>query len=201
MIEHRQLIEWKKEYGEIFQGDFGGFEYCFRPLTIHEYNLFLGNVDPQDIDPATEMETEDQVLSACILYPPLEELDRSWPAGLAEKLVEAVMASSGWGSEKELIQRFKEHQGEILTYLGQFKVAIMAAEMGFSWKELDNLSVDQLSALAVAASEILKIKSMVTRGAEIELSMDEPEDAQRTALAEDPLAAQLHQAGRSEGLW
>jgi hypothetical protein len=190
-IEQEQLLEWKKQYSVIFQGGSDEYSYCFRPLTVNEYNA-LGNKQGESL--LEQVDTEDAIVSACLLYPSIEEYG-CWPSGLAASLVDAIMINSGWGDEDDIIKRFNTYQGELGTYLNQFKLVVMAAEMGYSWFELNNQSVDQIVELAAAANEVLQIKAAVATGSspQLELSDNEaPVDA-------DSTARRLHEVARREG--
>jgi hypothetical protein len=190
-IEQDQLLEWKRQYGVIFQGGTEDYQYCFRPLTVNEYNALAGN---QGDSLAEQVDIEDTIVSTCLLHPSIDEYG-SWPAGLAASLVDAIIISSGWGDENDIVKRFAGYQEGLGTYLNQFKMVVTAAEMGYSWSELDNKSVDQIIELAAAANEILQIKAAVAAGnpPQLELTGDgEIGD-------EDSVARRLHEVARKEG--
>jgi hypothetical protein len=189
-IPKEQLIEWKRCYGVIYQGEADGRDYCFRSLTVNEFNALSGGMVD---DLAEQVDAEDTIVSTCLLYPSIEEYG-SWPAGLAASLVDAIMVNSGWGDEEEISNRFAKYRGELGSYLNQFKMLIVAAGLGYTWEELDDKSVDKLLELTAAANEVLQIQASVAVGNPAQLDLGGTDENNQ-----DPVAQKLYEASRKAG--
>lgn len=198
-VSQQQLLKWKKEYGTIYQGGTEEYFYCFRPLTVNEYLVLA--VDAEQFDEADALEAEDLIVETCLLYPSLDEYG-SWPAGLAASLVEAIITSSGWGDEEDMVNRFSRYQEELQSFLTQFKIVIMAAEMGYSWDELDDMSVDRIVELVASANEILVVKASIAAGSpiQVDLTGEDPAAPMGVDQSQDDVARKLHEASRRAGI-
>lgn len=192
MLAQDQLLAWKKQYGTVFHGFLADREYCFRSLTIGEFNSILGGRGAEDLDMVEQVEAEDEIVGACLLYPSIEEYG-SWPVGLATKLAEAIITSSGWGEEDKIEELFSRYQRELGTYVAQFKLVIIAAGMGYTWEQLDEISMEKMVELAAAANAIVAIKSQIAMGNPPQFTLGEEDEG-------DPTARMLHQAARKEGI-
>jgi len=192
MLERDQLLAWKKQYGTVFHGFLADREYCFRPLTIGEFNAALGGRGAEDLGLAEQVEAEDEIVGACLLYPDIEEYG-SWPVGLAATLAETIISASGWGEEDRIEEIFSQCQRSLNTYVAQFKLLIITAEMGYSWEELDNVSMEKMVELAAAANAIVSMKGQIAMGNPPQLTLGGEEEG-------DPTARMLHQAARKEGI-
>lgn len=206
--------ELKKQYGsDIFSAHIGKKDYVFRSLTYGEYKDFtnLG---------LSAGELEEIICYAAVVYPEDIDLDIMLP-GNVSSLSDEILEYSCFSSIEKTEKKLNESRMASMHGIEMMKAFILAAMPVYTYDQLDDYTIQKLTNLLAISELILEIKSGVARGAELKLSLVDPdkeeakpkpthnfslEDLDKanrnpdsatrigTAKKDDPIAAKLRQA-------
>lgn len=148
------LIDWKKEYGEVFASQLEDFEFYFRLLTYKEYILL--NEQAHDA-----IDLDESICRLCVLSPIVDdwsdEIFAGYTSTLGRLIREESLISSredGSGNIKELISNGLEEIDN--QFLLQMPAIICHAFPHYSIQEVEELSLRQQVDLYIKAAWTIK---------------------------------------------
>lgn len=105
--DHPQVIDvrnWKSKYGKIYMSTVVEDTeiYVWRPILRQEWKELISR------DFADDMLRQEALLEKCLLFPRIETVKRSRPAGILAALETKVMFQSGFVSPEYLLSSIRE---------------------------------------------------------------------------------------------
>lgn len=131
MIAMQQIIEWKKQYSELYTIDILDYTFVFRPIGREEYKqIIIENVD---------LGVFQELLCARVVIYPKDYDFTTGLAGIAEVLSDAILKASGLlpGQSFELLQQYRE---EMENFDYQVDCVIHEAFPEFTLEEISTWS-------------------------------------------------------------
>lgn len=132
MININDILQWKQEFGDIFQMEILGRHFIFRPLGREEYKqIIILDLELGDFQEA--------ICFQAMIYPNDYDYSRGI-AGVAEIMSDAILDSSGlhMGQAKQLLDEFR---AEMMNYDYQVDCMIHEAFPEYSLEEISTWSV------------------------------------------------------------
>lgn len=156
---HTEVSLWKQQYGSVYRVITLGKEYIIRPLTEREYETIWGGAISLDaLD--REFDSTIDTVRNCVLFPKetVSELDsddyNTLPGGLADCLCDAILQVSDFSNTSGIDIILGESRIEIESTINVLKDYILAAEMGYSLDELENMTLDKICLLTAHAEQV-----------------------------------------------
>lgn len=132
MIDINNILNWKEQFGEIYQIEVRDRHFIFRPIGREEYKQII----LMDLELG---EFQEMICFQSIIYP--DDYDYSTGiAGIAEVMSDVVLDASGlhMGQAKELLDEFRE---EMFNYDYQVDCMIHEAFPEYKIEEISEWSV------------------------------------------------------------
>lgn len=128
----QQILEWKRDYGDVFQLVIGEREFVYRPIGREEYKQII----LMDLDLG---EFQEMICSLGVIYPEVYDYTKG-VAGIAAVLSDAILDASGLldGQAGELLQEFQE---EMLNFDYQADCVIHEAFPEYTLEEISTWPV------------------------------------------------------------
>lgn len=144
--------EAKDKYKYAFKLDISKFkedelapDYAvYRLLTRGEFNSFIG------LDNFTLI---NKVISLCVIYPKIDEYE--WNAGIDELLYNAIISSSGFASEEELVAKIEKYRKYATTLEAIMTMYICKAFPIYKPSDIDEMCLDDIVLLASLSEQVL----------------------------------------------
>src|SRR5690606_31620658 len=132
MIDITDILQWKQEYGEIYQTEILGRHYIFRPIGREEYKRII----LMDLELGEFQET---ICFQAIIYPKDYDYTKGI-AGIAEVLSDSILDASGLhvGQAVDLLAQYRE---EMANYDYQVDCMIHEAFPEFTLEEISTWSI------------------------------------------------------------
>lgn len=147
MIELSDVLQWKQEYGDVYQMEIQDQNFIFRPLGREEYKEII----IMDLDIG---EFQEAICFQAVIHP--EDYDYSnGVAGVAEVLSDAILDASGLlvGQAKDLLEQYR---AEMMNYDYQVDCLIHEAFPEFTLEEISTWPVRKTMYYLARAEWILQ---------------------------------------------
>lgn len=185
----QQIIDWKKEFKEVFSITAKGQLYYFRSLRVAELEAL-----PLGKDGVGALDVEDLVLGLGILWPTAIEFD-SIPAGIASTISEEILTASGFSSPKvakEFLEGEKAKTDDLFILM---KAYIIAAMPAYKEDDFDHLTFRELARKVALAEKVLEVHQASYQSESVTLDLIDPEEE----LEEEQKKARKHNSMKTDG--
>lgn len=93
-----QILEWKKEYGKIYQTIVDDEPYVWRKLKRKEYSMLMNDDEDEKADKV--FERQEEIANLVVIFPEDIETRIQESAGLATTIAAEVLDKSGFVAEE-----------------------------------------------------------------------------------------------------
>jgi hypothetical protein len=170
------LTRWKQLYGAVYEVKVLDQLYFIRPLTENEFKILWGGafsfeVEDRDIDSVLAT-IETALLQPSSLITLLEESPNNYRGGIPQALCTAILQISNY-NDIDKIKSLLEENRELVqnSTLEVLKDYIITAEIGYTLKDLEDSTIDQICRLTAHAEQVTIFKQIQRQKAN---SGDEP---------------------------
>ena len=158
----KDILTWKRKYGDIYLLEFDKGFYIFRTLTRGEY---LEIVSMQNSMSSFD---SDYFMELCLLYPQDQEVINNSLAGEVERVKESIIELSGFADEDKFVRDLENARKESGILDNQVIALLCKAFPHMSLKSIDQLNYQEILKHIVIAESMLDVK----------LNIEKPQDTQ-----------------------
>jgi hypothetical protein len=156
------LSRWKDTYGAIYKVGILGNTYIIRPLTESEFKQLWGGASTLERENRNFISTTGTVESA-VLDPSdvITQLENNQlPGGLADALCSAILQVSQFSNNDTIEKKLREYRSTTEEVINILKDYIIAAELGYTLKDLENMTLDKICELTAHAEQVTTFKQI-----------------------------------------
>jgi hypothetical protein len=157
------ISRWKQIYGTIYNVGVLGKTYIVRPLTESEYTVLWGGASSLERDNRIFSATTGTV-DAAVLDPTnvleLIEQEQNHPGGLVDALCSAILQVSQFGNNSVIDEKLKEYRSVTEITVNILKDYIIAAELGYTLIDLENMTLDKICELTAHAEQVTTFRQI-----------------------------------------
>jgi hypothetical protein len=157
------ISRWKETYGAIYRVGVLDKSYIIRPLTEIEFKYLWGGVSTLERENRNFVSTTGTVEIA-VLDPTniIKQLDENNnPGGLADALCSAILQVSQFSDNDIIEKKISEYRISIeQTTTNVLKDYIIAADLGYTLKDLENMTLDKICELMAHAEQVTIFKQI-----------------------------------------
>ena len=153
------VSRWKQVYGSLIEVKVQGDIYIARPLTEKEYKSIWGGA--YSLERGTrDFNLEYETVKNCVLFPEniTEMLDSdslTLPGGILNSLCGAILEVSDFSNTTTIDVLLKQYRQEIeVSTIDVLKNYILAAEIGYTLEELENMTMEKICKLTAHAEQV-----------------------------------------------
>jgi len=150
----REILLWKKEYGNVYAMRINGSWYVYKSLSKNEFSSLLSFTDKNE-----NLDTEEIILSECLLYPKYsEERFRETLAGEIDSLYQAIVKTIGFSVTDRFIDDVEKARASLGSLENQVLILVCKAFPHLTLSDVDNLTYDELLRYLTISEAILDVK-------------------------------------------
>lgn len=166
------VSRWKKIYGAIYEVGILDRKYIIRPLTESEFFELWGGAFSLERE-SRDFEATQTTVDYCVLYPDkvLDNIQDYEPGGIVDALCSAILEVSNFSNNREIETLLNQYRLEVAQTINIMKDYITAAGIGYSIKDLENLTLEKICELTAHAEQVVIFRQIQMQKA---LSGDQP---------------------------
>jgi len=146
----KDILSWKRKYGNIYYIEIGNNIYVYRTLTRGEY------FDVLSLQSTIYSDISDIVLELCLLYPKYDKVRfDSILAGEIDSLVKKIIGLSGFSNGELLLKDIDVARNKVGILDNQIVLLICKAFPQLTPKDINNLNYHDLINYLTLAEAIL----------------------------------------------
>lgn len=150
----RDILLWKKEYGSVYAMTINGSWYVYKSLSKNEFSALLTVTDK-----SANLDTEDLILSECLLYPKYsEEKFKETLAGEIDSLYQAILNTIGFSATDKFLDDVEKARVSLGSLENQVLILVCKAFPHLTLSDVDNLTYDELLRYLTISEAILDVK-------------------------------------------
>lgn len=211
MLSPEDIVKLKTLYGEVFEIPIhGSLSVVFRALTFAEFDDLAITEDY-----ISAVDSEDNIVKQVLLYPDFSELE-NLGAGVVSTICEEIIEQSAFFNVSKAMEKLGQARGKKEDVRFIMKAFVIAGIPAYKPEDLDDMTFLELSNKVALAEQIIELKVAIQQSAFAEgaepptlMLIDEEAESEEqerrkamhnltrkegTALADDPIARQLHQS-------
>ena len=190
-IDPKNLLELKEEHGEVFEVTIGKVDYLFRALTIREFKRFsTANELDEDFD------IEEAIIETATVWPENFNLNKMKP-GEVYAFADQVLEQSGFTEIEVCLSYLEAGREKIQSAIEMMKVFVLAAQMGYSHRELEDFNFHQLADRVAMAEKIFELQVEAMAGGGVKMNFVDPNEVEEPAQAQQFTQEDLDKINRN----
>ena len=141
MNREEQILEWKKEYGEVYGATLGEYEFYFKLISYAEYQTIQNST-------VDELQADEAICRLCVLSPKIEDWSEAIFAGYTDTIARLVKEESllvakndGVDDVKKRIADGLEHMNN--SFMAQLPVIIAKAFPQYLIEDLEKMTLSK----------------------------------------------------------
>lgn len=177
-LDPKYLLELKEEHGEVFEVTIGKVDYLFRALTINEFNR-LSKINELDED----FDLEEAAISMAALWPKDINLDRMKP-GEVFAFADQIFEQSGFTDIGVCLSYLEAGREKVQNAIEMMKVFILAAQLGYTYEQLEDFNFHQLADKVAIAEKIFELQTESVMGGGVRMNFVDPNEVTEPVKAQ-----------------
>jgi hypothetical protein len=150
----RNILLWKKEYGNVYSINICGIQYIYRSLSKGEFAALLA-VSERNVS----MDLDDVIFSECLLYPDYSSgMFDNDKAGGPHALYQAITNTIGFSVTDKFIDDVEKSRTSLGNLENQIVILVCKAFPHLTLSDIDNLTYDELLRYLTISEAILDVK-------------------------------------------
>jgi hypothetical protein len=153
-ILFRDILLWKKEYGNVYAIRINVNWYYYRSLSKGEFAALLTMSEKCGI-----ADTEEAILSECLLYPKYsEEKFKDSLAGEIDSLYQSIINTIGFSATDRFLDDVEKARASLGSLENQIILLVCKAFPHLTLSDIDNLTYEELLRYLTVSEAILDVK-------------------------------------------